>query len=110
MLLSDSNKNCLIVPNWFTKIHKFFFFRFTSTVYINDAGPAISTAHKLYDIMKEKLSQWTVTFVEGEISVESVMITVEGEESDNKGVRVTWTNQDEDIGSYVLNLINTMGE
>lgn len=60
--------------------------------------------------MKEKLSQWTVTFVEGEISVESVMITVEGEESDNKGVRVTWTNQDEDIGSYVLNLINTMGE
>lgn len=84
--------------------------RFTSTVYINDSGPAISTAHKLYDIMKEKLSQWTVTFVDGEISVESVMITVEGEESDHKGVRVTWTNQDEDIGSFVLNLINNIGQ
>lgn len=60
--------------------------------------------------MKEKLSQWTVTFVDGEISVESVMITVEGEESDHKGVRVTWTNQDEDIGSFVLNLINNIGQ
>lgn len=87
------------------------FFRFTSTVSINDSGPSVSTAHKLHSFLTDKLPQWGVTFSEGEISVESVLVKVEGEEDESqKTVYVSWTNQDEDLGSYILGLINVMGQ
>lgn len=84
--------------------------RFTSTVHINDSGSASATAHKLHDFIKEKLPQWNVTFSEGEISVESVLVKVEGDEDDQKSVYVSWTNQDEDLGSYILSILNNMGK
>ncbi|XP_060536886.1 DNA polymerase epsilon catalytic subunit 1 [Cylas formicarius] len=83
--------------------------RFTSTISVNDNGPSLSTAHKLHNLLKEKLSQWPVTFCEGEISVESVLVKVEGDDDDQKTVYVSWTNQDEDLGSYILSLINCIG-
>jgi integrator complex subunit 11 len=84
--------------------------RFSSTVHINDTGPALSTAHKLHLFIKENLPQWSVTFAEGEISVESVLVKVEGDEDEQKNVYVSWTNQDEDLGSYILNMLNCMGQ
>lgn len=45
-----------------------------------------------------------------EIIVASVQLTVE---SDAKGVHknilLSWTNQDEDLGSYILGLLQNMG-
>ena len=84
--------------------------RFSSTVHINDTGPALSTAHKLHVFIKDNLPQWPVTFAEGEISIESVLVKVEGDENEQKNVYVSWTNQDEDLGSYILNMLNQMGQ
>lgn len=83
--------------------------RFTSIVVINDPGPAIDTVQRLYKKINEQLkSDWYVTFIDGEISVESVMVSVEGRDGDSddfKNVRVTWINQDDDIGSLIIKII-----
>lgn len=84
--------------------------RFTSTVKLEDPGPAVKTAEKLYTLIKEQLPDWTIIFTEGSISVESVLVKVEGDDEDQKSVFVSWTNQDEDLGSYILGLLNTMGQ
>lgn len=57
------------------------------------------------------MTGWTVTMSETcEITVASVQITVE---SDSKGVHknilLSWNNQDEDLGSYILGLLQNMG-
>lgn len=45
-----------------------------------------------------------------EIIIETVQITVEAEPNDvSKTVVVSWTNQDEDLGSYILGLLQNMG-
>lgn len=82
--------------------------RFTSTVRLNDVGSSLSTAKKLYDLMVEKLPLWSISFTEGSISVESLLVKVEGDDDDQKNAFVSWTNQDEDLGSYVLELFNGM--
>lgn len=87
--------------------------RFTSTAYVNDVGTVPSTAHKLYQAIKDKLgSNWCVTLLEegSSVSVESVLVKVEGadDNEDQKSVFVSWTNQDEDLGTFILGLINSM--
>ncbi|XP_012530305.1 integrator complex subunit 11 isoform X2 [Monomorium pharaonis] len=82
--------------------------RFTSTVQVRDPGPAHATTLKLLQPLKERLSGWTVQLTDGSISVESVLVKVEGDEDDQKSVYVSWTNQDEDLGSYILGFLQTM--
>lgn len=82
--------------------------RFTSTVQVRDPGPAHSTTLKLLQPLKERLSGWTVQLTDGSISVESVLVKVEGDEDDQKSVYVSWTNQDEDLGSYILGFLQTL--
>lgn len=82
--------------------------RFTSTVQVRDPGPAHSTTLKLLQPLKERLSSWTVQLTDGSISVESVLVKVEGDEDEQKSVYVSWTNQDEDLGSYILGFLQTM--
>jgi integrator complex subunit 11 len=41
--------------------------------------------------------------------VESVLVKVEGSEEEQKNVYVSWDNQDEELGSYILGLLKTMG-
>jgi len=82
--------------------------RFTSTVQVRDPGPAQATTLKLLQPLKERLSGWTVQLTDGSISVESVLVKVEGDEDDQKSVYVSWTNQDEDLGSYILGFLQTM--
>lgn len=84
--------------------------RFTSTVRLHDPGPPLGTAHKLHALMKDRLPQWPVTLTDGSISVESVLVNVERDEDDQKSVFVSWTNQDEDLGSYILGLLHSMGK
>lgn len=85
--------------------------RFTSKIKIDDPGPSTRTSEKLYALLQEKLTGWTVTMSETcEITVASVQLSVE---SDPKGVHknmlLSWTNQDEDLGSYILGLLQNMG-
>lgn len=82
--------------------------RFTSTVRFDDPGPSIKTAEKLKTLLEEKLQGWSITISDGNISVESVLIKVEGEDDVTKNIYVSWTNQDEDLGSYILGLLQSM--
>lgn len=99
-----------VYPNiWLNSI--FLVIRFTSKIKIDDPGPSTRTSEKLFTLLQEKLTGWTVTMSEKcEISIESVQITVEAEANDSsKIVLVSWTNQDEDLGSYILGLLQSMG-
>ncbi|EDV90788.1 integrator complex subunit 11 [Drosophila grimshawi] len=85
--------------------------RFTSKVKMDDPGPKLRTSEKLKLLLDEKLTGWTVVLQEtGTISVESVEINVEEDEKDpkQKTLLITWTNQDEDIGAYILNVLQNM--
>lgn len=96
---------------FFNYLLLFLTFSFTSKIKIDDPGPSSRTSEKLFTLLQEKLTGWTVTMSEKcEISVESVQITVEAEPNDvSKNVIVSWTNQDEDLGSYILGLLQNMG-
>jgi integrator complex subunit 11 len=84
--------------------------RFTSTVKLDDSGPPRRTLEKLFNLLNEKLTGWSVKFSENStsINVESVTVRIEGEDQQKK-VEVSWTNQDEDLGSYILGLLQNIG-
>ncbi|KAK6635420.1 Integrator complex subunit 11 [Polyplax serrata] len=82
--------------------------RFTSTVRMEDPRPPSKIAEKLLRIVKEKLKNYSIQLTDSSISVETVLIKVEGDEDDRKCVYVSWTNQDEDLGSYILNLLQNV--
>lgn len=84
---------------------------FTSKIKIDDPGPSARTSEKLYALLQEKLTGWTVTMSEKcEIVVASVQLNVESDPSGvHKNILLTWTNQDEDLGSYILGLLHNMG-
>lgn len=79
--------------------------RFTSTVRMEDPRPPNKIAENLLKIVQERLKGWSIQLTDSSISVETVLIKVEGEEDERKCVYVSWTNQDEDLGSYILNLL-----
>ncbi|XP_067617783.1 integrator complex subunit 11 [Eurosta solidaginis] len=85
--------------------------RFTSKVKMDDPGPRMRTGEKLYALLQDKLVGWTVSMQDScTICVESVEVKVEDDEKDpkHKSLFITWTNQDEDIGAYILNLLQNM--
>ncbi|XP_046999505.1 integrator complex subunit 11 [Schistocerca americana] len=86
------------------------FVRFTSTLRMEDPGPASKTAEKLLQLIKSRLKDWNVQLTEASnISVESVLVKVEGSDDEQKSVYVSWDNQDEELGNYILGLLQTMG-
>lgn len=85
--------------------------KFTSKVKLADAGPKIRTGEKLYAMLQEKLTDWNVAFQENcTITAETVEVQIDENESDpsHKIISVSWTNQDEDLGSYILQLLQNM--
>lgn len=98
--------------------------RYTSKVKIDDPGPKLRVAEKLFNILQEKLSEWVVKFQEnGKIVVETVEISIEdlsnnaiattsdtdlSQSQSQKNICVSWNNQDEDLGSYILNLLHNI--
>lgn len=59
-------------------------------------------------VLKDRLEGWNVQVTDTSISVESVLITVSGED-EQKSVYVTWTNQDELLGSTILEILQNIG-
>lgn len=88
-----------------------FSFRFTSTIKLDDQEPISRISEKLLSLLQEKLTSWTVTMLENnKIAVQSVTIAIESEPNEHqKNVLVSWTNQDEDLGAYILGLLQNMG-
>lgn len=84
------------------------FRRFTSTLKLQDPGPCSKTTEKLMKVLKDKLEGWSVQLTETSISVESVLIKVEAED-EQKSVYVSWTNQDELLGSTILEMLQNIG-
>lgn len=85
--------------------------RFTSKVKLDDPGPKVRTGERLQALLQEKLNGWTVTLQEScTIVVETVEIKIEEDEKDpkHKTILITWANQDEDIGVYILNLLQNI--
>lgn len=42
--------------------------------------------------------------------MESVLVKVEGSEDEQKNVYVSWTNQDEELGSNILEILQSIGQ
>ena len=84
------------------------FRRFTSTVKLQDPGPCSKTCEKILKLLKDKLEGWNVQVTETSISVESVLVKVGGED-EQKSVYVSWTNQDELLGSTILDMLQNIG-
>lgn len=59
-------------------------------------------------VLKDRLDGWNVQVTETSISVESVLVKVSGED-EQKSVYVTWTNQDELLGSTILEMLQNIG-
>lgn len=76
---------------------------------LEDPSPPSKTAEKLYKLFREKLVGWNVGLTDGSISIESVLVKVEGSEDEQKNVYVSWTNQDEELGSSILEILQSMG-
>lgn len=89
----------------------FFKNRFTSSIKLDDGSTIPAISEKLYALIREKLSEWTVTMGEDfAINVETVSVKVELGPTDlQKNILITWTNQDEDLGSYILNMLQNLG-
>ncbi|KAK3599140.1 hypothetical protein CHS0354_016403 [Potamilus streckersoni] len=83
--------------------------RFTSTLYVEEEGPPSKVAENIYQLVKSKCKdQPTQYSSDGSISVSDVLISVSGEDDDKtKSVLVSWSHQDEVLGSFLLNLVNT---
>lgn len=82
--------------------------RFTSTLYVSEDGLATKTAEKIYMLVKGRIKNHPTQFSsDGSISVSDVMITVSGDDDDAKSVLVTWSHQDEDLGSQLMDLLKS---
>uniref|UniRef100_A0A1B6MGT3 Integrator complex subunit 11 n=1 Tax=Graphocephala atropunctata TaxID=36148 RepID=A0A1B6MGT3_9HEMI len=83
--------------------------RFTSTVQLEDPGPTSRTTEKLLKLFSEKLKGWEIQCTGDSITIESVFVTIEGKEDKHKMVYVSWTNQEEDLGSFIVEVLRNMG-
>ncbi|KAH3817295.1 hypothetical protein DPMN_118828 [Dreissena polymorpha] len=82
--------------------------RFTSTLCIDEAGPAQKLTEKIYMLCKNHMTdQQTQIGSDGSISVSDVMVTTSGEDDDPKSVLVTWSHQDEELGSMLMNILRS---
>ncbi|KAK2163765.1 hypothetical protein LSH36_74g02075 [Paralvinella palmiformis] len=82
--------------------------RFTSTIFVDEAGPIKKTTNKVYHLLKEKYGERNVQqSCDGSLTLsDSVLIKVSGsEEGEGKSVLVSWSLQDEDLGSSLLPLL-----
>lgn len=83
--------------------------RFTSTLNVDESRIETKTAEKIYQLIKGKVKDHPTQYSsDGSISVSDVMINVSGDDIDEtKSVLVSWSHQDEELGSVLMNLLKT---
>lgn len=75
---------------------------------VENSAPSVQIVERLNSLLVEKLSHWDVKLIDSQsIAVESV--TVKLEESDDRKICISWNNQDEDLGRYILGLVQNIG-
>lgn len=83
--------------------------KFSSFIKVENLTPSVTILEQLHALLKEKLSSWEVKLLDSQsIGVESVNVKLDDENSERK-ICVSWNNQDEDLGRYLLGLIQNLG-
>lgn len=83
--------------------------RMSSYIKLDTATPSLQLVEQLHALLKEKLSVWDVKLIDSQsIGVETVTMKLETENAERK-LCVSWNNQDEDLGRYILGLIQNIG-
>ncbi|XP_060071309.1 integrator complex subunit 11-like [Ylistrum balloti] len=82
--------------------------RFTSTLSFDEEGPTTGTADKIYQLVKSQLKDFPTHYSsDGSITIsDSVLVQVSGDQ-ESKSVLVSWSYEDEDVGSYLLQLLKS---
>jgi integrator complex subunit 11 len=81
---------------------------FSSLIKLDTTSPSLQILEQIHALMKDKLNAWDVKLLDGQsIRVESIVVKVI-EETNEKKLCVTWENQDEDIGRYVIGLLQSI--
>ncbi|XP_071116237.1 integrator complex subunit 11-like [Haliotis cracherodii] len=82
--------------------------RFTCTVSVDEGGTVMQTVDKIYNLLKSDLKDSSIQYSsDGSITIqESVLIKVSGDE-ETKDMLVSWSHQDEELGSYLLQTLRT---
>jgi integrator complex subunit 11 len=82
--------------------------RFTSTIFVEEPGPTKKTTNKVHHLIREKYGEHNIQHsTDGSLTLsDSVLIKVSGSDDDEeKSVLVSWSLQDEDLGSSLLPLL-----
>ncbi|XP_062449497.1 integrator complex subunit 11 isoform X2 [Rhea pennata] len=82
--------------------------RFTCRVHIQDPRKEHETVLRVYNHLKAVLKDYSVQHLpDGSITVESILIqaTAHSEDQGTKVLLVSWTYQDEELGSYLTSLL-----
>uniref|UniRef100_A0A8C2TD80 Integrator complex subunit 11 n=1 Tax=Coturnix japonica TaxID=93934 RepID=A0A8C2TD80_COTJA len=82
--------------------------RFTCRVHIQDPRKEHETVLRVYNHLKGVLKDYSVQHLpDGSITVESILIqaTAHSEDQGTKVLLVSWTYQDEELGSYLTSLL-----
>lgn len=83
--------------------------KFSSFLKLENNLPSVQVLEQLHVMIREKLSVWEVKLIDSQsIGVESVNIKLE-DQSEERKICVSWNNQDEDLGRYILGLIQNIG-
>uniref|UniRef100_A0A2R5LD17 Integrator complex subunit 11 n=1 Tax=Ornithodoros turicata TaxID=34597 RepID=A0A2R5LD17_9ACAR len=80
--------------------------RFTTSVNVTARGPVARTLDAIYAALKANIKDETIQLLsDGAISILSALIKVDGSEESNKVVCVSWAHEDEQLGCYLLKLL-----
>ncbi|CAH1774605.1 unnamed protein product [Owenia fusiformis] len=82
--------------------------RFTSTLALENEGTVTQTIDKIFNLVKKRLKSASVQHsTDGSITIsDSVLIKVSGDDEESeKDVLLSWSYQDEELGSYLQRLL-----
>uniref|UniRef100_A0A3Q2CNZ4 Integrator complex subunit 11 n=1 Tax=Cyprinodon variegatus TaxID=28743 RepID=A0A3Q2CNZ4_CYPVA len=82
--------------------------RFTCRVQLQDPHSDSDTLHRIYTHLKSLLKDYTIQHLpDGTVMVESIVIKVSSsaEDANSKVLLLSWSYQDEDLGSYLSSLL-----
>ena len=83
--------------------------KYSSIIKLDTSVPSLQILEQIHALLKDKLNSWSVKLIDGQsVGVESVVIKIDAESTDKKFC-ITWENQDEDLGRYIIGLLQTIG-
>lgn len=82
--------------------------KFSSFIKLETSSSSLQIVEQIHTIIKEKLFAWEVKLIDSlSVGVESVVVKLI-EDKNEKKLCVVWENQDEDLGRYIIGLIQNI--